>query len=97
MYYVIYMDVLREGKTLKDLKALLEEKWSVHEGWGAKKMDVYTPLYGEAGVVYVRYELESLDEWNKGITSKEGEELVKDLDKVIDVKQTYIEVNVSAS
>ena len=92
MYYIIYKDKLKEGKTIDDFKAWLNEFMPIQREWGAKDYDVYKPLYGEANIFYVRYTVESLDKWKKGLESDMGKALIEAISKIIDIAHVEVEV-----
>ncbi|MGQ9844627.1 MAG: hypothetical protein ACUVQN_00195 [Caldisericia bacterium] len=92
MYYVIYRDRLKEGKTLDDFKKWLDEFMPIQKEWGAIDYNVYKPLYGEANIFYVRYTVESLDKWKKGLESPLGKALIDAISKIIDIAHVDVEV-----
>lgn len=50
MYYIIYKDKLKQGKTMEDFTNWLREYMPIQNDWGAKDFDVYKPLYGPSDV-----------------------------------------------
>ena len=92
MYYIIYKDRLKEGKSMEDFKNWLREYMPIQREWGAKDFNVYKPLYGESNVFYVRYTVESLDKWKKGLESSMGKRLIEAINRIIDVAHVEVEV-----
>lgn len=97
MYVILYRDQLLPGKKMSDFKDWLIEYYPIHQKWGAIDVKVLLPLYEETGLFYVLYSFESLDKWNSGLTSEEGERLLNSLGKVIDLGKTICSVMVDIS
>jgi len=95
MYVILYRDQLLPGKKMSDFKEWLKKHFPIHQKWGAKDVKVLMPLYEETGLFYVTYSFESLDKWNEGLTSDEGERILESLGKVIDLSKTTCSVMVN--
>jgi hypothetical protein len=92
MYYVIYKDKLKQGKTMENFKNWLREYMPIQNDWGAKDFDVYKPLYGSSDIFYVKYTVESLDKWNNGLASPMGKRLIEAISEVIDVSKVEVSI-----
>jgi hypothetical protein len=92
MYYVIYKDKLKQGKTMENFKNWLREYMPIQNDWGAKDFDVYKPLYGSSDIFYVKYTVESLDKWNNGLASPMGKRLIEAISEVIDISKVEVSI-----
>jgi len=92
MYYIIYKDKLKQGKTIEDFTNWLREYMPIQNDWGAIDFDVYKPLYGSSDIFYVKYSVESLDKWNNGLQSPMGKRLIEAISDVIEISK--VEVNI---
>jgi hypothetical protein len=92
MYYIIYKDRLKQGKTIKDFENWLRDYMPIQNDWGAIDFDIYKPLYGSADVFYVKYTVESLDKWNSGLASPMGARLITAISEIIEIPK--VEVNI---
>ena len=93
MLSIIYKNSLRTDKSIEDFKKWLKQYWPFHQKLGALEMEVYQSLsYSEAGVFFVKYKLKNLDKYIEGITSAEGEKMLKSLSEIVDTTQTTSEV-----
>ena len=93
MFSIIYKNTLKAGKSIEDFKKWLKQNWPVHQKLGALEMEVYQSLYyGEAGIFFVKYKLKSLDKYLEGLTTAEGEKMLKSLSEILETTQTTSEV-----
>jgi hypothetical protein len=92
MYYVIYKDKLKQGKTMEDFKNWLRKYMPIQNDWGAIDFDVYKPIYGQSDVFYVRYSVESLDKWNNGLASPMGKRLIEAISDVIEISRVEVSI-----
>lgn len=92
MFLVIYRNQLRQGKTIKDFKDWWKTRMPARKKWGADSQEIYTPLYGEARIVFTKYKIESLDKWHKAVASPEGLQIIDSLDEIIDTAVTTVEI-----
>jgi len=92
MYYIIYKDKLKQGKTMEDFTNWLRKYMPIQNDWGAKDFDVYKSLYGPSDVFYVRYSVESLDNWNNGLQSPMGKRLIEAISDVIEISRVEVSI-----
>ncbi len=97
MYYVTYRNVLRPRKTLDDYRRGLQHVWPTLQSWGALGVEMYQELYEESGSFYTRYTIDSLDRWNRHVTSDEFNQMLEHLEHVLDLSMSEVSVAVSIS
>ena len=92
MYEIVFRNQLLPGKGIKDFIEWLQRAMPLQKSWGAEAVKISQPLYGETGVFYVTYRIRSLDMWNQGVGSEEGQRIINELNGLIDTHKTVSEV-----
>jgi hypothetical protein len=95
MYYVTYRNVLRPRTSLDDYRKGLQHVWPTLQSWGAVHVEMFQELYDESGSFYTRYTINSLDMWNRHVTSDAFFTMLGQLEHVLDLSMSEVIVSVS--
>jgi len=95
MYYVTYRNVLLPRTSLDDYRKGLQHVWPTLQSWGAVNVEMFQELYDESGSFYTRYTINSLDTWNKHVTSDAFNTMLDQLGQVLDLSMSEVIVSVS--
>lgn len=95
MYYVTYRNVLNPLASIDEYRRGLQHVWPTLQSWGASRVELFQPLYDESGAFYTRYSIGSLDDWNRNLMSPQFSKMLENLEHIIDVSQSEVEVTVA--
>ncbi len=92
MYQITYKNILKTDKKRSDFMRWLKVFWPIQQQWGATSVKLWNSNDGEKQVVFCRYTVENINQWNHEATSPEAETLVRALDEVVDIHRMGIKV-----
>ena len=97
MYHVTYKNVLRANKREEDFMEWLKVHWPIQQKWGARSVKLWNASDGEKNILFCRYTVENLDQWNQAAMHPDSEAQILELNKVVDIDQMSIKITLLSS
>ena len=72
----------------------LKVHWPTQKEWGATSVKLWNGENGQENVLFCRYTVASIEDWNKGMTSPEAEHSISELAEIVDMDQLSMKITV---
>jgi len=97
MHYVTYKNVLRADKQQSDFIKWLKTYWPIVKGWGAISVKLWNQKESGRQVLFCRYAVQNLDQWNSAAMKPAAGDLIQALDEIVELDQISIKITVPLS
>lgn len=92
MFQVTYKNILKKDKEWGDFMRWLKVHWPIQQTWGATSVKFWNEDEGDKNLVFCRYTVENIDQWNRNAAGPQAETLVQALNEVVNLNQMSIKI-----
>jgi hypothetical protein len=95
METITYRNVLKPEKTLADYQGWLKKFWAVQKSWGATSYEVWQTTQENENILFCRFIVNDVQEWNRRVSSPGSRHLVKSLGRIVDLDRISLTITLS--